>query len=337
MPVRAMMTHDTFTSLAARLPPVGATRTSTSRASARPRDEPAASLSPVDSDEDADVDDAEEEAERVIIALEKPPTARSDKDLACVRRATSGVKFFRSLNDTSLHLELCRVMTTVIIPKDHHVIEQGTEGTEFFIIFGGSVKVHVDDGRNQDLRGLGTCVAELQDGDSFGELALLGNGQRAATVVTATDTRFFKVMEDLTLSALWTGTACQPPALCPAATTPTPKFATRPVLSSPFPPPCQAHFLSFGHPHPRTWLLQVDKEAYDSSLARAHQAELQQRVDFFQRIFLFTDWKESALKSLSKVVTPKKYEKNTTIIRQYKNTDQVDTALRTRVAKRSHT
>jgi len=272
MPVRAMMTPDTFTSLAARLPPVGATRTSTSRASARLRDEPAASLSPADVDEDADVDDAEEEAERVILALEKPPTARSDEDLACVRRATSGVKFFRSLNDTALHLELCRVMTTVIIPKDHHVIEQGTEGTEFFIIFGGSVKVHVDDGRNQDLRGLGTCVAELQDGDSFGELALLGNGQRAATVVTATDTRFFK----------------------------------------------------------------VDKEAYDSSLARAHQAQLQQRVDFFQRIFLFTDWKESALKSLSKVVTPKKYEKNTTIIRQYKNTDQMYFIIsgRCRVLKR---
>ena len=39
------------------------------------------------------------------------------------------------------------------------------------------------------------CV--LEDGDSFGELALMGNGIRQASVVTAMPTHFFKIDRDV--------------------------------------------------------------------------------------------------------------------------------------------
>ena len=45
------------------------------------------------------------------------------------------------------------------------------------------------------------CV--LEDGDSFGELALLGNGFRNATVITALPTMFFKIEKE-------THTSCCP-------------------------------------------------------------------------------------------------------------------------------
>ena len=42
----------------------------------------------------------------------------------------------------------------------------------------------------------GTCVCVLEDGDSFGELALLGNGKRAATVLPAMDTILLRVEKE---------------------------------------------------------------------------------------------------------------------------------------------
>mgnify|MGYP006136549349 CR=1 FL=1 len=47
-----------------------------------------------------------------------------------------------------------------------------------------------DDDDDDWLSKLGTCVVTLKDGDSFGELALMGNGIRSASVVTAMDTHF---------------------------------------------------------------------------------------------------------------------------------------------------
>ena len=42
----------------------------------------------------------------------------------------------------------------------------------------------------------GACVCVLEDGDSFGELALLANGIRHATVITAMPTQLLKVEKD---------------------------------------------------------------------------------------------------------------------------------------------
>ena len=81
-------------------------------------------------------------------------------------------------------------------------------GTTFYVIYTGAAKVFVKD-HAADMRARaeggaaaaaaasadpkGTCVCVLEDGDSFGELALLGSGVRAATVVTAMPTRFLKI------------------------------------------------------------------------------------------------------------------------------------------------
>ena len=110
------------------------------------------------------------------------------------------------------------------LPSDTLVFAQGDEGVSFYIIYMGATKVLVqfakpgqaaslgmatnlssvklgaqeaDDGADNDdddrLSKLGTCVVTLKDGDSFGELALMGNGIRSASVVTGMDTHFFKI------------------------------------------------------------------------------------------------------------------------------------------------
>eukprot|EP00964_Phaeocystis_antarctica_P157921 scaffold128331_cov69-Phaeocystis_antarctica.AAC.4 len=103
---------------------------------------------------------------------------------------------------------------------------------------------------------LGACVCVLEDGDSFGELALMASdrfgGIRQASVRTAMDTH----------------------------------------------------------------LLKIDKAVYDRSLHELHEAELDRRVKFVRSIFIFGNWSEEDLRGISKVMTKRHYEKNTTIIAQ---------------------
>lgn len=78
--------------------------------------------------------------------------------------------------------------------------EEGRTGTEFFLIIEGSAVVE---------RG-GRQVAELGDGDYFGELALLDREPRVASVTAATDMRlivlaareFTSVLEEIPSMAL---------------------------------------------------------------------------------------------------------------------------------------
>ena len=77
------------------------------------------------------------------------------------------------------------------MPKDTVVFQQGDEGTTFYILYSGAVKVIVQDAANAMDHGSTVCV--LEDGDSFGELALLGNGLRAATAMTVMSTQLLCV------------------------------------------------------------------------------------------------------------------------------------------------
>ena len=123
----------------------------------------------------------------LLRALTKRPEARSDDDLDMLQKATSDVKFFGRL-EKSQHRELCRVMRYELVPKETVLFSQGDEGTTFYIVFRGAVDI------NGKVRStLGNCVGMLEDGDSFGELALLGNGIRNASVVTCVATRLLKV------------------------------------------------------------------------------------------------------------------------------------------------
>ena len=176
--------------------------------------------------------DAEAEAEvralsehdPLVRALARGPAARSVDDLKLIEGATADVKFFERLSRDQ-HLELCRVMTHELVDKESVVFSQGDEGTTFYIIYKGAATVYVpDDDREKGQGSLGqaatalqslarrrgsvvtadglrlarqqTCVCMLEDGDSFGELALLGSGVRQATVVTAMATRFLKIEKE---------------------------------------------------------------------------------------------------------------------------------------------
>ena len=187
--------------------------------------------------EEMEEEDDIPDEEAVMEVLRKPIQARHDDDCTVLQRATRGVKFFKSLNDPAQHLELCRVMTLERFGLEEHIFDQGDTGSTFYVIYKGGVKVYVKDTKQPQPSGsIGTCVVTLEDGDSFGELALLGNDLRAATCLTAMPSQ----------------------------------------------------------------LLCIEKDAYQKSVERLHQAEHQRRVTFLQRVFLFTDWSDEELGKLAK-------------------------------------
>lgn len=119
----------------------------------------------------------------VAAALRTPVAERTSGQVETIFSATSHVKFFKLLADEPLHRELCRQLLLEEYDNGKTVCEQGAEGARFYVILHGTVRVLKNYSSASHHEGVPVCV--LGEGDSFGELALLGRGtsQRSATVV----------------------------------------------------------------------------------------------------------------------------------------------------------
>ena len=98
-------------------------------------------------------------------------------------------------------------------PADRLVVHEGDPGDKFYIIVRGSVQVTTrTSGTEREL-------AVLQDGDHFGEIALLQDVPRTATIRTRTDSLFVTLSRDLLMrlmellpSFVWSFTRRSPSA-----------------------------------------------------------------------------------------------------------------------------
>jgi len=92
--------------------------------------------------------------------------------------ALTQIPLFEGL-DTE-HLErIAAWLEPIDLPAEWHLLNQGSYPDGFFVVIEGTVRVERD----------GDPVAELGPGDFFGEIALLEDNKRMATVITATRVR----------------------------------------------------------------------------------------------------------------------------------------------------
>jgi cGMP-dependent protein kinase len=97
-------------------------------------------------------------------------------------RVLSSIKMFEKLT-TSEKVRLCRSFHEASFEANKVIVKQGEHGSKFFVLVHGRVDVICND----------TKVAELGAGEYFGEMALLDNEPRKATVMTKEKSKCFYV------------------------------------------------------------------------------------------------------------------------------------------------
>ncbi len=108
----------------------------------------------------------------------------------------ANVPLFQGLSEEELHtIELHAAPKAY--RKNTVIIEQGDESNSLYVIVSGKVKVYVSDEQGKEI------VLNTQGpGEHLGELALLGDSPRTASVVTLEDTRFLVITKRAFLECL---------------------------------------------------------------------------------------------------------------------------------------
>lgn len=117
---------------------------------------------------DPDEEDDEEE--------EKIVYPKSDEQRKRLSEAVKPIFIFRSLDPEQMHCVLDAMFEKQVSPGDH-VIDQGDDGDNFYVIDSGKYDIYVDN----------KLVGKYEGSGSFGELALMYNMPRAATIIATTD------------------------------------------------------------------------------------------------------------------------------------------------------
>ncbi|KAJ5683912.1 cAMP-dependent protein kinase regulatory subunit [Penicillium maclennaniae] len=115
-----------------------------------------------------------------------PHHPKTDEQLARLKTAVSRNFLFSHLDDDQFKTVLDALVEKPIPAKDIKVISQGDAGDYFYIVENGSfdIYIHPSGSVQPGPDGLGNKVSSTGPGGSFGELALMYNAPRAATVVS---------------------------------------------------------------------------------------------------------------------------------------------------------
>ena len=117
----------------------------------------------------------------------KPPFhKKTDDQLHRLRASVSKNFLFSHLDEESSNLVLGALVEKPIPAKDIKVITQGDAGDYFYVVERGTFDIYVNPAGHvtPGPQGMGNKVNTIGPGGSFGELALMYNAPRAATVVS---------------------------------------------------------------------------------------------------------------------------------------------------------
>ena len=108
--------------------------------------------------------------------------------------ALRSVPLFASLDDTAA-TELRSLLSDKIVPRNTRLFRQGDKGDAMYLIESGRVRISIHDDDNQEL-----TLAELAQGDFFGEMSIIDGRQRSADAQVIEDARLAILSRDAFLS-----------------------------------------------------------------------------------------------------------------------------------------
>ena len=108
--------------------------------------------------------------------------------------ALRSVPLFASLDDAAA-TELRSLLSDKIVPRNTRLFRQGDTGDAMYLIESGRVRISIRDDDKQEL-----TLAELAQGDFFGEMSIIDGRQRSADAQVIEDARLAILSRDAFLS-----------------------------------------------------------------------------------------------------------------------------------------
>ncbi|ELR09672.1 hypothetical protein VC83_06220 [Pseudogymnoascus destructans] len=114
---------------------------------------------------------------------------KTEEQLKRLKSAIGAHTLFRALDDEQSRMIIGALVEKPIPARNIKVISQGDQGDYFYIVESGSfdIYIHPSGSLQPGPSGLGTKVATITVGGTFGELALMYGAPRNATVISATN------------------------------------------------------------------------------------------------------------------------------------------------------
>lgn len=122
-----------------------------------------------------------------------PPQQRTKTQITLLANFSIHLKLFQDLSaelSTEAHEQCCQQLHYQQASAGHFLFRQGDPGCQFYIILQGSCAVLAGDGKEY------RQLTVLRQGECFGELALLSNKPRAASVLCREDCHFAVLKRD---------------------------------------------------------------------------------------------------------------------------------------------
>src|ERR671918_1080082 len=108
--------------------------------------------------------------------------------------ALRSVPLFASLDDDAAR-DLRNLLSEKTVPQNTRLFSQGDKGDAMYLIESGRVRISIRDDDKQEL-----TLAELAQGDFFGEMAIIDGRQRSADAQVIEDAKFAILSRDAFLS-----------------------------------------------------------------------------------------------------------------------------------------
>jgi CRP/FNR family transcriptional regulator, cyclic AMP receptor protein len=108
--------------------------------------------------------------------------------------AIRSVPLFASLDDEAA-VELRNLLSDKAVPQNTRLFRQGDKGDAMYLIESGRVRISIEDDDKQEL-----TLAELAQGDFFGEMSIIDGRQRSADAKVVEDARLAVLSRDAFLS-----------------------------------------------------------------------------------------------------------------------------------------
>ena len=137
--------------------------------------------------------------EKIKSLLSIPPSKREDKTCTELMHLTKNLKIFENISRSIEHQNICGTLTLETYQPNQIIIKQGDNGDCLYHILHGIVSIQLSIQIDTGIKGKSQVVnvqkniGELTDGEFFGEISLIYNIPRSATIKALTETTLMKI------------------------------------------------------------------------------------------------------------------------------------------------